>query len=109
MNHYQVKSSGYKTADAIIVAASAGTTGGGGPEGNVHAVQLLSDASNACSVIIYDATSAVAGREIAVLSIPASTTAPTNIVFNNPAKCHNGIYADVTGTGATYIIHYSLG
>lgn len=109
MNHYQVKSSGYKTADAVIVPGSQGATGGGGPEGNLHAVQLLSDASNACSVIIYDGVAAVAGKEVAVLSIAASTTAPTNIVFNNPVQCSNGIYADVTGTGATYIVHYSLG
>lgn len=97
--HFMVTSSDLKSADAAISAIG----------GYLHGVYLISDASNACSVIIYDNKSAASGTVLAKLSIPASTTAPQFITFNNPVSANNGIYADVSGTGANYIVYYSQG
>ncbi len=99
MLKYNVKSSGYKTSDAAIAATGA----------KLHGIILLSDASNAASVVVYDNASAASGTKVGFMTVPASTTAPNSIIFNYPIMCSNGIYADVTGTGATYIILYSLG
>ncbi len=97
--HYQVTSSDLKNADAAISAVG----------GFVHGVMLISDATNTASVIIYDNASAASGLVLAKLSIPATTTAPQFISFNNPICANKGIYADVSGTGANYIVYYSQG
>lgn len=100
MQHQPVTSSGLKSADAAISAVG----------GYVHGVYLISDATNACNVIIYDSPVANSGALVlAKLSIPATTTAPQFITFNNPVSANTGIYADVTGTGANYIVYYSQG
>lgn len=96
---FQVQSSGLKSADAAISALPA----------RLHGVYVISDASNVASVVVYDNASAASGTAVAKLSIAASTTAPQYITFNQPIVCNNGIYADVSGTGANYIIYYSLG
>ncbi len=96
---YNVVSSGYKTADAVISGTGA----------LLHGVILLTDASNAANVIIYDNATTSSGDKVAILKIPASTTAPQSIIFNSPIECNKGIYADVTGTNATYIVLYSSG
>jgi len=97
--HQPVTSSGLKSADAAISAIGA----------YLHGVYLISDATNACNVVIYDNASTNSGTVLAKLSIPASTTAPQFITFNNPVSANAGIYADVTGTGANYIVYYSQG
>lgn len=96
---YQVQSSGLKSADAAIAATGA----------RLHGVYVISDATNVASVVVYDNASAASGTALAKLSIAASTTAPQYIVFNDPITASNGIYVDVSGTGANYIIYYSLG
>lgn len=92
-------SSGLKSADAAILATP----------GLLHGVMVISDATNVASVVVYDNASAASGTALAKLSIPASTTAPQTIMFNVPIACHNGIYADVAGTGANYIVYFSSG
>lgn len=91
------RSSGLKTADAAI-----STT-----RNRVNAVTLFSDGTNACSVILYDNASAASGTEVGKVSIGAASLKTTeHVVFENPVLCENGIYADVTGTGAGYIVYY---
>lgn len=97
--NYQVQSSGLKTADAAIAATGA----------RLHGVMVISDATNVASVVIYDNASAASGTVLAKLSIPANTTAPQYVIFNHPITANLGIYADVSGTGANYIVYYSLG
>lgn len=99
LHHQPVTSSDIKSADAAISALG----------GYLHGVWLISDASNAASIIIYDNASAASGIVLAKLSIPASTTAPQYITFNQPITANKGIFADVTGTGANYIVYYSQG
>lgn len=88
-------STGQKSADAQVVAL----------ESALVAILLKSDGTNTATLDVYDGTS-TAGLKIASLSIPATTAAPEALIFNIPVKCNLGIFADVSGTGATYIIHY---
>lgn len=88
-------SSGQKSADAQVVAL----------ECSIVSILLLPDGTNACTLNVYDGTS-TSGLKIASLSIAALAVAPQVLTFQIPVKCNAGIYADVAGTGATYIIHY---
>ncbi len=98
--HQPVTSSGLLNSDAAITAVG----------GYLHAITLISDATNTASIVIYDSPVANTGALIlAKLSIPATTTAPQTITFNNPVSANKGIYADVSGTGANYIVYYSQG
>lgn len=97
--HQPVTSSGLKSADAAISAVGA----------YIHAVELIPDGTNACSLILYDNASTNSGLILAKLVLAASQTAPQVITFNNPVSANAGIYADVSGTGANYIVYYSQG
>lgn len=89
-------SSGLKTADALIATGV----------NRVNSVELFSDGTNACSVVLYDNT-AGSGTVLAKVTIGAASLKTTEqVVFMNPVRAENGIYADVTGTGAGYIVHY---
>lgn len=99
LQHQPVTSSDLKSADAVISAIG----------GYLHGILLISDATNVAVVTIYDNASAASGVVLAKLSIPATTTAPQVITFNNPISANKGIYADVSGTGAAYIVYYSQG
>lgn len=91
------RSSGLKTADAVITPT----------RNRVNAITLFSDGTNACSVILYDNASAATGLEVGKVSIGAASLKTTeHVIFENPVLCENGIYADVTGTGAGYIVFY---
>lgn len=91
-------SSGRKTADAAIVARPA----------LLKSVILEGDGTNACNVILYDNASAASGTVLAKVLLQAS--GPQTVLFDSSdgVEASNGIYADVTGTGAAYIVHYSL-
>lgn len=90
-------SSGLKTSDAAIMARP----------GRLLGVELIGDGTNACNVIIYDHASAASGKVLAKLALPASGICYVDAQCD--VVCNNGIYADVTGTGAAYIVHYALG
>jgi hypothetical protein len=91
-------SSGRKTADAAICARPA----------LLKSIILEGDGTNACNVIIYDNASAASGNVLAKLLIQAS--GPQVVSFDSAGgiEANNGLYADVTGTGAAYIVHYSI-
>lgn len=103
---YNVISSGYKVADAVIFPSGSTPPPNGAA---LHGVMLLSDGTHTASLIVYDNNAASAATQVATFSIPANIAAPQYIMFNNPIICNKGIYADVTGTSATYIIYYSIG
>jgi len=91
------RSSGLKTADAVIATG----------RNRVNAITLFSDGTNACSVLVYDNASAASGTEVGKVSIGAASLKTTeHVIFENPVTCENGIYADVTGTGAGYIVYF---
>lgn len=100
MQHQPVTSSDRKTADAAITAIG----------GYLHGIMLENDGTNACNVIIYDNATAASGLILAKVALPASSTILTQYVtFNNPVSANKGIFVDVTGTGAAYIVYYSQG
>lgn len=91
-------SSGLKSADAAIMAMP----------GKLCGVILLADGTNAATLIIYDNASAASGTVLAKLSVDAGTT-ESQIQLPIPVVCNNGIYCDVGGTDAAYIVYYQQG
>lgn len=92
-------SSGRKTSDAAIC----------GRPCVVKSLILEGDGTNAASVILYDNATAASGTVLAKLLLSASSD--SCIVFDGGPEgieCSNGIYADVAGTGAAYIVHFAL-
>ena len=89
------RSSGLKSADAVI------TTG----VNRINAITLLTDGTNAASVIVYDNTSAASGLVLAKVTA-AGAQNTMHVIFENPVYAEKGLYADVTGTGAEYILYF---
>lgn len=88
------RSSGLKNADATIASGI----------NRVNAVTLITDGTNAANVILYDNTTN-SGLELAKVSA-AGTQNTVHVIFENPVYAEKGIYADVTGTGASYIVYF---
>ena len=87
------RSSGLLTADATIATGRQ----------RINAITLIGG-STASSVVLYDNTAAsgtVVGK-----ATQATSGVTTHIIFENPVICENGIYADVTGTSAEYIVYF---
>jgi len=89
------RSSDIQTADASIATG----------RNRINSVILLADGTNAASLVIYDNASAASGKVLASLKVKA-TDVQKEVVFTFPVIAENGIYADVTGTGASYIVHF---
>ena len=69
---------------------------------------VITDGTNAATVILYDkpsVTDIAAGNKLAEFTVAGATGyGGRNWTF--PIVCSAGIYADVTGTGASYIVEY---
>jgi hypothetical protein len=89
------RSSDLKSADAAIAAGA----------NRVNAVTLLTDGTNAASVILYDNATAASGKVLAKVKATGAELIK-HVLFENPVYAENGIYADVTGTNAEYIVYY---
>lgn len=92
-------SSGLKSADAAILAMP----------GRLMGIHLVADGTNAAALVVYDNASAASGLALAKLSIAATGTFQSINLPEEGIVCNNGIYADVSGTGAAYIVHYIPG
>lgn len=93
-------SSGLKTADALILTGSGWLMG-----------VVLNTGTADSSVIVYDNTSA-AGTVVAKATINAGTEAGDagrEYLFPVPVRVGTGIYADVGGTAAEYIVYFKRG
>ena len=88
------RSSGLKVADAAIATG----------RNRINAVTLIGG-STASSVILYDNASAASGTVLAKVT-QATNLVQTHVLFENPVIAENGIYADVAGTGAEYIVYF---
>jgi hypothetical protein len=86
-------SSGLRTADATV------KTG----KGIITDVIINTDGVNAATLIIYDNTSA-AGTVVFKAQVVGADLA--GVFSNLNTRCDNGLFADVTGVGADYIVHY---
>lgn len=90
------KSTGLLSASAVVSARPA----------MLHGIILL-QASAAATVISYDNATTNSGTE--TCQVNTTTNASTNtIMFNQPVECLNGIYAAVTGSGAKFIVLWSM-
>lgn len=89
------RSSGLKSADAVIATG----------RNRINAVTLITDGTNAGNVVVYDNASAASGLVVAKVSGSGAQNT-VHVIFENPVICEDGIYADVTGTGANYIVYY---
>lgn len=94
-----VNSSDVRSADAAIMLIP----------GKLRGIQVIADGTNAASVILYDSASAASGRVLARVDVDAGLVYQDAHIPDEGILCANGIYADVTGTGAQYIVWYSLG
>ena len=87
-------SSGLLSADAQIYTG----------RGTLQGLTVLTDGTNAATVTLYDNTAA-SGTVIAKLVVAGADRQGFQS-WNFHPRCLNGIYADVSGTGASYIVHY---
>lgn len=103
MSHGPATSSDLQTSSKAIAAVAA-------VPATLMGAMLVSDGTNAATLTVYDNASAASGLVLAYLTVPASPT-ETVVQLNLPKEiaAKNGIYASVSGTGAKYVIYYSLG
>jgi len=95
---FTATSSGLKNADAAIAARNCRLLG----------VQVLTDGINAATLILYDNASAASGTALAKIAVPGANLYIDMVLPESGVEARNGIYADVSGVGATYIVHYAL-
>lgn len=89
------QSSGEKTADAAVSATDVYMT----------AVTIITDGTNDAKLILYDNASAASGTVLLEMTIAGGDNYGGR-VWTYPLKCWNGIYGDIAGTGASYIVEY---
>lgn len=89
--------SGEKTADAAIYSAPC----------LLAAVLVITNGTDDAKLIIYDNTSA-AGKVVLEITVTGSDNYG-GVIYNFPKIMNIGIYCDVSGTGASYIIDYVVG
>ena len=88
-------SSGEKTTSGQIVTGNCYLT----------AVTVITDGTNDATVTLYDNTAA-SGRKVAEFVIPGGDRqGGRNWVY--PVFCYAGIYAEISGTGASCIVEYT--
>ena len=87
-------SSGVLSASALI------WTG----KNRINALTVLTDGTISATVEVYDNTIATGTKRVVGKCVGANLI--NHIIFENPVLFENGIYADVTGTGATFIVFF---
>ena len=90
--------SGEKTADAAVFAAKCAIT----------AIYIITDGTNDAKLVIHDHASAASGTVVHEQTIKGSDHYG-GLVLPFPKSMENGIYCNVTGTGASYIIDFIPG
>lgn len=75
----------------------------------ITCVQLLADGTNAGTLTVYDNASAASGNVVSAVKTKAGDQQiPEPCVPDEGVYCANGLYASVSGTGASYIVYYRL-
>jgi hypothetical protein len=98
MNQPRGFSSGLLTADGAVRVG----------KGFLLGFTVNNDAGgvNDATGILYDNASAASGTVLAKLVAAATEVSSVSITFPNPIQCENGIFLDITGTGAEVIVYY---
>ena len=89
------KTSGLLTADAAVATGRAIVAG----------VIIITDKTNDAALILYDNTAA-SGTEVFKALVPGTNDTAFYQLPEGGVRCYNGIYADIAGTGAEYIVLY---
>lgn len=87
-------SSGVLSADTLVFTG----------KNRINAITVLTDGTNAATVDIRDGTTVAGTIKITGKCLGANLI--NHILFENPVVLENGIYVDVTGTGASCIVYY---
>lgn len=69
-------------------------------------VSINTDGTNAATVVIYDNATAASGKIIGTFACPGATL-NRDVIFNEPVRVYNGIYASISGTGASCNVYFS--
>lgn len=70
----------------------------------VNALTVITDGVNAATVDLYDNTTGTGTIRVKGQCVGASLN--NHILFEKPVLFENGIFADVTGTGAKFIVFF---
>jgi hypothetical protein len=89
------KSSGELTADTLITTGKAVLAG----------VQIITDGTNDATLVIYDNTAA-SGTEVFKQVVAGADLSLPFWFSSGGIRCDTGMYCDVTGTGASYIVYF---
>jgi len=90
-------SSGEQTASALIYNGGCRLT----------AVEIITDGTNDAKLILYDSTSA-ANKVVLEMTVVGAGNFGGRYWYY-PITLNSGIYASISGTGASYIIEYMTG
>lgn len=88
-----VLTSDLKSADAVICAKPC----------TLVSATVLTDGTNAATLVLYDNASSAAGTVLAKVKVAGANLMGFVVPL---ARAEKGIYADVTGTGAEFVITY---
>jgi len=88
------RSSGVLSSDTLIFTGKQ----------RVNAVTVLTDGTNAGTVELKDGTTSAGTTKITGKCVGASLI--NHILFDNPVVFETGLFADLTGTGATCIVYF---
>ena len=89
-------SSGLKDADAVIHARPC----------RVMSIIAIADGTNAATIDLYDNASAASGTLLAKIIVDAGLVYE-QFHIDGGITANNGVYLDLTGTGAKAIVHYA--
>jgi|SRR6185437_715653 len=77
--------------------------------GRLQGLIVLTDGTNAATVIIYDNPSAGSGTVLAKLIVPGASSSASLYIPEGGIQANAGLYCSISGTGAAAVVHYSLG
>jgi hypothetical protein len=71
-------------------------------------VQLYGDGTNAATLWIMDDYAANGGKQVIEIALPAQSDTFIAWTWPYPIMMEKGIYADIDGTGASFVVEYIL-
>lgn len=92
-------SSGLLSADVAVSDTS----------GRLHALTVLTDGTNAATVVLYDNASAASGTVLAKVIVAGADRMAVFSPHDAGVVVNQGIFLDITGTGAEAIVHFTKG
>lgn len=95
MSSPSAKSSGLLAAGTTVVVDR---------KSYLNSVTVVSDGTNAATVVVYDNSSAASGTALAKAS--TSTSGTVHLNFESHVRADNGLTVEVSGTGAGAVITY---